>query len=168
MPRSTAPSIPSQTAQVNGQLQTDGKIVLTGAFTTLQPNGAASPTLRQRIARVNADGTLDITFDVRTNGQGHREIATGWQAAAGRRIHHPQPNSAAIPTAREHFARVATDPGGQYLTATSAARVLWSRSGAAPEVSRAAFDLSTDGGNDLDLPGQCLAWPARQSGNSMA
>ncbi len=44
-------------------VQTDGKILLGGAFTTLQPNGATVATTRNRIARVNADGTLDLTFN---------------------------------------------------------------------------------------------------------
>ena len=48
-------------------VQADGKVLLGGPFTTLQPNGAASPTLRNRIARVNADGTLDASFDPNAN-----------------------------------------------------------------------------------------------------
>lgn len=41
-------------------IQTDGKIVIVGAFT--QYNGVA----RNRVARLNADGTLDTTFNVGT------------------------------------------------------------------------------------------------------
>src|SRR4030095_6397694 len=48
-------------------VQTDGKVLLAGDFTTLQPNGAASPTTRNRIARVNSDGTLDTGFDPKAN-----------------------------------------------------------------------------------------------------
>src|SRR5207302_968804 len=47
--------------------QADGKILLGGIFNSLQPNGAASPTTRSRIARVNADGTLDTGFDPNPN-----------------------------------------------------------------------------------------------------
>ena len=43
-------------------LQTDGKILIGGSFTTLSPNGGAAVT-RNRIARLNADGTLDTAFD---------------------------------------------------------------------------------------------------------
>ncbi len=39
-------------------IQSDGKIIIGGAFTTY--NG----TSRNRIARLNADGTLDVTFDI--------------------------------------------------------------------------------------------------------
>src|SRR5262249_15847120 len=44
-------------------VQPDGKVLLGGVFTSLQPNGAPSATLRSRLARVNADGTLDTGFD---------------------------------------------------------------------------------------------------------
>lgn len=40
-------------------LQSDGKIIIGGGFTTVQPNGAAAPVTRSRIARFNADGSLD-------------------------------------------------------------------------------------------------------------
>jgi len=44
-------------------LQPDGKIVVGGDFTTLQPNGAATATTRPRLARLNADGSLDAAFN---------------------------------------------------------------------------------------------------------
>ena len=44
-------------------LQADGKILIAGAFTALQPNGAGAATTRNRIARLNSDGTLDSAFD---------------------------------------------------------------------------------------------------------
>ncbi len=43
-------------------LQPDGKILLGGDFTTLAPNGGPSVP-RNRIARLNPDGTLDAAFD---------------------------------------------------------------------------------------------------------
>ena len=49
-------------------VQRDGKIVLGGYFTTLQPVGDASPATRQRLARLNVDGTLDSEFNPRANG----------------------------------------------------------------------------------------------------
>ena len=48
-------------------VQSDGKILLGGGFTTLSPNGGAAVT-RNRIARVNADGTLDAAFNPNANG----------------------------------------------------------------------------------------------------
>ncbi|MCX6857183.1 MAG: delta-60 repeat domain-containing protein [Verrucomicrobia bacterium] len=55
---------PNASTAVNAlSLQPDGKILIGGAFTTLQPNGAATATTRNRIARLNADGTLDTSFN---------------------------------------------------------------------------------------------------------
>src|SRR5687768_17379325 len=48
-------------------LQADGKIVIGGFFTTLSPNGGVAVT-RNRIARLNPDGTLDASFDPNANG----------------------------------------------------------------------------------------------------
>jgi uncharacterized delta-60 repeat protein len=42
--------------------QADGKILIAGEFTTLSPNGGAAVT-RNRIARLNPDGTVDSVFD---------------------------------------------------------------------------------------------------------
>ena len=43
-------------------VQPDGKILIGGDFTTLSPNGGAAVT-RNRIARLNPDGTLDTAFN---------------------------------------------------------------------------------------------------------
>src|SRR5438093_11199815 len=43
-------------------VQPDGKILIGGTFTTLSPNGGAAVT-RNRIARLNPDGTLDTSFN---------------------------------------------------------------------------------------------------------
>ena len=48
-------------------VQPDGKILLGGNFTTLAPNGGAAVT-RNRIARLNPDGTLDAAFNPNANG----------------------------------------------------------------------------------------------------
>src|SRR5436189_752742 len=45
----------------------DGKILAGGQFTTLSPNGGAAVT-RNRIARLNPDGTLDMAFNPNANG----------------------------------------------------------------------------------------------------
>src|SRR5881227_484354 len=43
-------------------VQPDGKILIGGDFTSLSPNGGAAVT-RNRIARLNSDGTLDAAFN---------------------------------------------------------------------------------------------------------
>ena len=48
-------------------VQPDGKILIGGDFTSLSPNGGAAVT-RNRIARLNPDGTLDTLFKPNANG----------------------------------------------------------------------------------------------------
>ncbi len=48
-------------------LQPDGKILIGGQFTTLSPNGGR-PDTRNRIARINPDGTVDNAFNPNANG----------------------------------------------------------------------------------------------------
>ena len=47
-------------------LQADGKILTSGLFTTLSPNGGATVT-RNHIARLNPGGTLDVAFNPNAN-----------------------------------------------------------------------------------------------------
>ncbi|HKP05057.1 MAG TPA: hypothetical protein VJU77_17025 [Chthoniobacterales bacterium] len=47
-------------------VQPDGKILIGGDFTMLAPNGGPT-VMRNRIARLNPDGTLDSTFDPNAN-----------------------------------------------------------------------------------------------------
>src|SRR6185503_12297695 len=47
-------------------VQPDGKILIGGTFTSLAPNGGVSVT-RNRIARLNPDGTLDTAFNPNAN-----------------------------------------------------------------------------------------------------
>ena len=47
-------------------VQSDGKILIGGDFTALSPNGGAAVP-RNRIARLNPDGTLDTGFDPNAN-----------------------------------------------------------------------------------------------------
>ncbi|MFN0279867.1 MAG: cohesin domain-containing protein [Pyrinomonadaceae bacterium] len=48
-------------------LQPDGKILVGGSFFTFSPNGGA-PVTRNRIARLNPDGSLDTVFNPNANG----------------------------------------------------------------------------------------------------
>ena len=50
-------------------LQADGKIVVGGTFQTLEFGGAGTP--RSRIGRLNADGSLDTSFDPGSNSRVH-------------------------------------------------------------------------------------------------
>ena len=99
-------------------VQTDGKILLGGSFTTVQAGVAASVVAnngaisspRNRIARINADGTLDVGFNPNANGSVECMTvqADGKILLAGN-FTTLQPNGAASPTARIVFARVNLD-----------------------------------------------------------
>ncbi|MEO7317870.1 MAG: delta-60 repeat domain-containing protein, partial [Chthoniobacteraceae bacterium] len=125
----------------------DGKVLLGGSFTTLQPNGAASPTTRNRIARVNANGTLDTGFDPKANGAVYSvAVQADGKVLLGGQFTTLQPNGAASPTPRNNFARLFNVPATQTLSAPDTTQALWQRGGAAPELFRAIFEWSTDGG----------------------
>jgi uncharacterized delta-60 repeat protein len=91
-------------------LQPDGKILIGGGFSTLQPNGAEAATPRSYVARLNADGTLDSGFDPKANNyvsslavQGDGKILIGGDFIRF------QPNGAVAPTIRSRLARLNSD-----------------------------------------------------------
>lgn len=138
--------------QANGNvyglaLQADGKILAGGNFTTLQPNGAPSATSRSCVARLLPDGSLDAGFDPRAGDwvysvaiQGDGKILIGGLFST------LQPNGAPVATAWHRFARLENDPAPQMLEIPDGSTVGWRRGGAAGELGRVTFDLSTDGG----------------------
>ena len=128
-------------------LQTDGKVLASGVFQSLQPNGAAAPTPRGRIARVHADGSLDTAFDPKANDYVNNvNLQADGKILLGGWFTTLQPNGAITPTPRSSFARLINDPATQTLTAPDEGNALWQRGGSRPELSRATFELSTDGG----------------------
>jgi len=50
-------------------IQPDGKIVVGGSFTQVQPNGVDAAVTRNHIARFTVDGRLDLAFDPNVDGQ---------------------------------------------------------------------------------------------------
>lgn len=91
-------------------VQSDGKILLAGAFTALQPNGAAAGLSRGHIARVNADGTADNTLTIGFDGQ----ISAMVLQSDGKLVVGGQFTLAALPNAteatkRNRLARLNTD-----------------------------------------------------------
>lgn len=127
-------------------LQADGKVILGGQFTTLQPNGAASAVTRNFISRVLADGSLDNGFDSNPNGL---VASVGLQAdgkvLVGGYFYY---FNFSLPTqaSRRLFARLHNGAATQTLTAPGGTQLLWERGGTAPEVSQVTFEQSTDGG----------------------
>ena len=92
--------------------QANGRILLGGFFNSLQPNGAASPTSRVGIARVNTDGSLDAGFDPRLDSDGQVNCLVeqpDGKILFGGRFGSVQPNGAAGATSRSRIARVNAD-----------------------------------------------------------
>src|SRR5207247_1378907 len=91
-------------------VQPDGKVLLGGGFTTLRPNGAASPTPRNYIARVNADGTLDAGFNPKASDAViSMVLQPDGKALLGGYFTSLQPNGAASATPRNGLARINAD-----------------------------------------------------------
>ncbi|HEY0944186.1 MAG TPA: delta-60 repeat domain-containing protein [Opitutaceae bacterium] len=91
-------------------VQSDGRIILGGSFTTLQPNQSGDPVSRQRLARVHADGSVDGTFDPRANNVVFAlALQPDGKILAGGGFTTLQPNGAAASTSVRRLARLNTD-----------------------------------------------------------
>ncbi|HEY0548906.1 MAG TPA: choice-of-anchor D domain-containing protein, partial [Verrucomicrobiae bacterium] len=117
-------------------VQTDGKIVVGGDFTQMvgQP--------RARIARLNADGSLDPLFNPGAN----QEVLAVTLQADGKILVGGQFTNISG-TAHTRLARLNNDPAPQSLTVPGPNRVEWLRGGASPEAVSVTFEMSADGGN---------------------
>lgn len=91
-------------------VQSDGRILIGGAFSSLQPTGSSSPITRTRLARLNTDGTVDTTFDVAANNtvlallvepDGRIVVGGGFTTI--------RPNGSATAQTRERIARLGAD-----------------------------------------------------------
>ena len=134
-------------------MQADGKVLIGGEFTTLQPNGAATATTRKRIARLHADGALDTGFDPNANGTVYSVVVQAdGKVLIGGEFTTLQPNGAATATTRNRIARLDNDLATQALSITEGTQALWSRGGSAPELTRATFEVSTDGAATWGTP----------------
>ena len=95
-------------------LQADGRILIGGDFTTVQPNGAPAATTRNRVARLNVDGTLDPTFNPNVGGGTFPQVNAlalqpNGKVVVGGRFATVQPGTTATPVSRNHVARFNTD-----------------------------------------------------------
>ncbi|MBU0715584.1 MAG: hypothetical protein KJ964_09550 [Verrucomicrobia bacterium] len=121
-------------------LQADGKILIGGSFTTV----GVVPVACNNIARLNADGSLDTTFDL-TDGavsvvysmalqtDGKIIVGGAFDTIGGK--------------VRKYLARIAnTEAALQSLSVGNTGNaVTWTRTGTSPEVWRTTFEQSTDG-----------------------
>jgi uncharacterized delta-60 repeat protein len=91
-------------------VQANGQIIIGGEFTSVQPNGAAAATIRNHIARFNADGSLDTGFDPNANRTVLAlAVEANGQIVVGGGFSTLQPNDAPTATTRNCVARVNTD-----------------------------------------------------------
>ena len=91
-------------------VQPDGQILIGGSFTSVQPNGAGSPTTRNRIARFNADGSLDTSFDPNADRPVLAiAVEPNKQIVVGGGFSMLQPNGASAATKRSCAARLNND-----------------------------------------------------------
>jgi uncharacterized delta-60 repeat protein len=124
-------------------VQADGKILLGGDFTSV------GGITRNSIARVAADGSLDVGFNSTFRD---RDIVYGVML---------QPDGKILLTGVlsrvwggfASIVRLYNDPATQALSAVDRTQVLWTRGGSAPEVTQTTFELSTDGGSSFSLLG---------------
>lgn len=91
-------------------LQSNGSMVIGGVFTSFYQNGAATGVVRNNVARVGADGTLDATFNPEPNGQVDtiNLLSTG-QILIGGSFTSLQPNGASATTQATHVAILNSD-----------------------------------------------------------
>lgn len=139
------PNFPPTVADM--ALQTDGKIIIGGAFSSV---GGQS---RNRIARLNADGTLDTTFNAGTvTAPGDFSGVDAVALTADGRIIVGGEFTSIGGTTRNRIARLLNDPATQSLTFTPS-RIEWLRGGSSPEAEWVTFEQSTDAGATWTLLG---------------
>ena len=117
-------------------MQADAKLVVAGSFTTL--GGVA----RDRIGRLNPDGSLDLAFNPGANdpvtalavqADANLVVAGGFTTLGG--------------VSRSYIGRLSSDTAAQQHlnVAHSGTALIWARSGAGPEVFRLTLESSPDG-----------------------
>lgn len=116
-------------------LQTDGRVIIGGAFTTL------NTVARLRLARVLADLTLEAAFDPQASGTvltlalaETGEIVTGGDFATMGGV------------TRNNVARLLNSASEQSLTVVSASVVRWLQSGSYPASKQVIFEADTGSG----------------------
>jgi uncharacterized delta-60 repeat protein len=90
--------------------QSNGQVLIGGSFTTVQPTGSGSPVARNRIARLNADGTLDAAFNPNADKPVLSfAVQNNGQILVGGGFSTLQPAGALSPTTRSCLARLNSD-----------------------------------------------------------
>jgi uncharacterized delta-60 repeat protein len=143
------------------ELQTDGKCLLAGNFNTVGGLG------RNRIARINADGTLDETYTPAVNGGPVRRMAVQANGAVLLLGDFTAIGGVGVPG----FARLENEPARALLERTAKSSVRWLRRGAGPEVRDVSFEIRPERSGAWTLLGKAsriaggweltgIAWPS--------
>jgi len=131
-------------------LQTDGKILAGGYFKWLGDAGGAARSVRNYIGRLNADGSVDGTFDPGANNVVNAVALQANGAIVAGGIFDHLGNGALLTggTLRNRIGRITnTTAGTQSLTLSSGDTVVtWLRSGGGPEAVRVTFDVAVGAG----------------------
>lgn len=126
------------------QVQSDGKIVIGGFFTSV--DGSSIP----RVARINADGSLDsgflVDFDSYVSGL---TLGAEGSVFVGTEVGATAPDVDLL----EIFDNT---PATTTLSSPASGTVQWLRGGGGPEVTNVTFDLSTNGGSTWTALGSAV------------
>jgi hypothetical protein len=117
-------------------LQADGRILVGGAFTAIGSSQVA------RLARLNANGAVDPSFNPAPNGAVTGvALQSDGRIMIGGRLHLTSQGQSRVGIAR----LTATDPATQILgVAANRAAVIWNRAGSTAELSAVLFEISSD------------------------
>jgi uncharacterized delta-60 repeat protein len=130
-----APSITGGSGSIVNSmtLQANGQILISGDFT------AVNSTTRARVARLNADGSLDSLNPNANARVSSITLQSDGSILAGGNF------SSIGGGSRLRFGRVANNAPSEALSLTSPTRFEWLRGGSAPEATHVTFSFSTDG-----------------------
>jgi len=123
--------------------QTDGKVIIGGSFTSV---GGSSRNRIARISPATSGGSSfapDTTFNV---GSGANGTVNAVALAANGSVIAGGTFSTMNALPRSGLAVLVNESPATNITVTADNRILWSRSGTAPEIAEAEFDVSGDGG----------------------
>jgi uncharacterized delta-60 repeat protein len=130
-------------------LQTNGRIVVGGALTTLGGGGTGSTTVNH-LARLNGNGLIDTWVPGANATVNAVAILADATVVAGG--DYTGIGGITGTTARNFFSRLTNpDTAFESMTVTGNHSILWSRSGGGPELTRVTFSHSPDGVTVTDL-----------------
>lgn len=130
-------------------VQADGKILIGGNFSQVSSttNNVTTTLDRKGIARLNADGTVDPSFDAKIYGASYQvdsiSILENGKILIAGAFAGFEKNSMVVN--RQKIARLNNDPAISQILTPSSTTVVWKRGGSAPEISAATFEYSFDG-----------------------